>query len=68
MAYSNDTEKLAEVKAAISQAMKAKKWQHGDDSAESADLALLQAEEKRLETKLSTRRRGPRGVGIRICH
>lgn len=68
MAYSTNQEKLAEVRSAISAALRAQKFTHGNDSAEMANLSDLREMEKELETKISTRRRGPRAVGVRICH
>ena len=68
MAYTNDTEQLAEVRAAISQVLTAQKWKHGDDEAEHAKLADLRDLEKELEAKVNTTRRGPQVRGFKIMH
>lgn len=59
---------LAEVDAAISQALKAQRWKHGDDEAELPDLDKLREMKADLEKRIARKSRGPRVTGVRLGH
>lgn len=63
-----DAQRLEELDAAISQALKSQEWKHGETSSKLPDLQVLLGEKKELEARINRRRRGPRVTGIRTCH
>lgn len=59
---------LAEVEAAISQALTAQKWKHGDDEAELPSLSELRDLKAEIEARIKRASRGPRVTGVSMSH
>ena len=64
----SDATELAAIEAAITQALTAQKWKHGNDEAELPDIDKLYARKREIEGRISRRGRGMRATGVSIRH